>query len=675
MSESIHNRLSIALKCLAAGACLYAGGAQAQVCTVQPAFPDATVTNVMDRDRMMCIQGLSFPTMPLRLDDPFRPPNAWPVSAANPEGNWTDSRGHTVVRTSFGLWHTYDSDQGLAGGAITGVGDFGPFSTPRYTDLDIFALEDRSNVDRATAPEYWWMFRRPEIAKLVQRQLYGNPIPNAWPITWVISAESTGVQVVGGVSYAYRQKTITGTVDVSSYPALRNVPRVIAQCRFPAATGKRYPVVVTYGEGTARFQYTAPHDYGTCSYNAGAVQPDNGNAGALSSYIIGLMNKGDWRKPDDAGSLVAWGWGISRLIDYFATDPDIDEDRVAVEGHSRFGKATLVTAAYDDRVVVAWPSDAGAMGTAVMRRHYGESLEFVATASSEYHWVNGNIMNYAGPLEPGGYIPRKVELLDVDAQHTTALIAPRAIFVTNGTDTPPGFGDAWADPRGTFLSGKLASPVWELLGWKGQVIPEGTVFTSGIDESIGGTPPFNVAFIDGTVGWRRQIEGHTPVPNWPSFALFAARYLNDNRPVIAAGQSFAIDGGLFDTIAKVAASDPDVDDTVGSFQLKGGDGVKLFKIDPATGAISLSKWYRIDWANATQYSLTVMAGDGKRPSFDADVTITIPDKLSMCRKVRYVVDTKRGPQLLTRFESLTVDKAAVPTYLGQGVYLGSCPAS
>jgi hypothetical protein len=650
---------------IAACACLWASSAQAQNCNVQPAFPDATVTSVMDRDRMLCIQGLTFPAMPPRLEDPNRPVNAWPVNAANPEGNWTDARGHTVVRTNFGLWHTYDSDAGLAGGALSGVGDYGPFSSPRYTDLDLFQMESQSaRVNSATD---WWLYRRPEIAALVQKQLYGTPIPDSWPISWSVSAETTGSQVVAGVSYAYRQKTIVGTVDTSSYPELRNRPVITAQCRFPAATGKRYPVVVTFGEGLARFQYTAPHDYGTCSYSPTAVQPDNGNAGALSSYLIGLMNRGDWREPDDPGSLVAWGWGISRLIDYFSTDADIDEDRVAVEGHSRYGKATLVAAAYDDRVVVAWPSDAGAMGTAIMRRHYGESLEFVASASGEYHWVNGNIMKYAGPLQAGGYIPRKVELLDVDAQHTTALLAPRAIFVTNGTDTPPGFGDAWADPRGTFLSGKLASPAWELLGWKGQVVPADTVFTSGQDESIGGTPPFNVAFVEGTVGWRRQIEGHTPVPNWPTFAAFAARYLNDNRPVIAADQSFAIDQGSRNVIATIAASDPDEGDVVDSFQIKGGSGAKIFGIDSATGSLSVAKTHQVDFANASGYSVIVMAGDGKRPSKDVEVKISIPDKLTLCRKVR------EGS--VTKYQAARIPKASAPGYLTQGFTLGACPAS
>lgn len=601
---------------------------------------------------MLCRLGLTFPSLPPRLEDPNRPVNAWPVSAANPEGNWTDPLGHTVVRTNFGLWHTYDSDAGAAGGALSGFGDYGPFSSPRYTDIDLLRMKDGATIDSA---KEWWLQRRPEISRLVQEQFYGKPIDPNLPIHWDVSAETTGVQVVAGVSHAYREKTFTGTVDISSYPALRNTPVVMATCRYPAATGRKYPAVVTYGEGTARFQFTAPYDIGICNYSPGLVQPDNGNTGNLSSYLIGLVTRGQWRKPDDPGALVAWGWGISRLIDKLETDADIDGDKIAVQGHSRYGKATLVTAAYDDRVVVAWPSDAGAMGTAMMRRHWGESLEFVASSSSEYHWVNGNILKYAGPLHPGTHIPRRLELLDVDAHSTTALLAPRAIFVTNGTDTPPGFGDAWADPRGTFLSGKLASPVWELLGWRGQVIPEATVFTSGPDESIGGTPPFNVAFIDGTVGWRRQIEGHVSVPNWPTFATFAARYLNDSRPTIPAWQRFKIGESQENTLGIVAAEDADENDEIGGWQIKGGSGAALFDIDAQTGELSIADATGIDFSKES-YTLTVIAGDGKLPSHDAEVIVKVPDQITVCH----------------RGYSVYVAKRKVPSHVAHGDAIGGC---
>jgi hypothetical protein len=370
-----------------------------------------------------------------------------------------------------------------------------------------------------------------------------------------------------------------------------------------------------------------------------------------------LVTKGQWRKPDDPGALVAWGWGVSRLIDQLERDPDFDGDKIAVQGHSRYGKATLVTAAYDERVVVAWPSDAGAMGTAMARRHWGESLEFVASSSGEYHWVNGNILKYAGQLGEGAHIPRKLELLDVDAHSTTSLLAPRAIFVTNGTDTPPGFGDAWADPRGTFLSGQLASPVWELLGWKGQVIPEGTEFTSGPHESIGGTPPFNVAFIEGTVGWRRQIEGHISTPNWPTFAIFADRYLNDSRPTIPNYQKFRLGEAPLNMVGTVVAEDADEDDVIHGWQIKGGTGAGIFEIDASTGEIRIAKAEHIDFKQEA-YLLTVIAGDGKLPSHEAEVIIKLPGEIQICHKGR----------------SQYVGKNSVPAHLAHGDAIGGgCP--
>jgi hypothetical protein len=235
------------------------------------------------------------------------------------------------------------------------------------------------------------------------------------------------------------------------------------------------------------------------------------------------------------------------------------------------------------------------------------------------------------------------------------LLAPRAIFVTNGTDTPPGFGDAWADPRGTFLSGKLASPVWELLGWSGQVIPADTVFTSGPGESIGGTPPFNVAFIDGTVGWRRQIEGHVSTPNWPTFATFAARYLNDGRPTIAAYQHFKLGEAPANTLGKVIASDTDASDTIGDWQIKGGSGAALFDIDAESGEIKIADAASIDFSKAS-YSLIVMAGDGKLPSHDTEVTIKIPDQINVCHRGR----------------TFYVPKRRVPEHLSHGDAIGGC---
>jgi hypothetical protein len=484
-------------------------------------MPSAATTTTEDREQMLWQLGISQPELPPRAADPNAPPNAHPVDPANPEGNWVDPLGHFVTRAGFGQWITYDDDAGLAGGAASRFGDYGPLSHPRYPDIELLRMKDGTRVHTARA---WWTRRRPEILRDVQDNLYGYiPHRRRWPaIAWSVGQVRTGT--ANGIPF--QERVVTGTIDISGYPQVRNVPRIQGTLRTPLdRAGRPVPVIVVFGGSNSEWQFTGPRGYGVCAFDWAQLQPDSGGAN-LSSYIIGLINKGRWRRPGDWGALAAWSWGISRLIDYFETDPEVDATRIGVQGHSRFGKATLVAAAYDQRVAAAFPSAAGAMGTSWARRAWGETLELVCCADTEYHWVAGNTMRYAGELNPGTYWPRRVWNLPVDVHCVMALVAPRVIMTSGGTDTPPGFGDAWTDPRGMYLAGALASPVWHLLGRPGQVIPAGTVFTSGPGESLGGTPPVDVAFIDGTVGWRRHHEGHTPIPDWPSFMELVARHFD-----------------------------------------------------------------------------------------------------------------------------------------------------
>jgi len=653
--KKFNREILILLTAIALAVVLATVRGHAQSCVGLPSFPTSGITTTQDRDQMMCQQGLTFPSLPVRSgtawpwNDPTAPTNARPSTLSSPEGNWTDAQGHTIVRTAWGNWHTYDADPiyepnpsqhynpgsttwpfpSLNGGALSGVGDYGPESSPRYPDIDLFKMVDGTSV---LSREDWWIKRRPEIFNLVQQEFYGRKWdPSEWPaITWSVGSITTGTQ--NGV--AYRQKTITGTISKATYPALRNTPVITLQCRTPAAkAGQKAPVFIQNGGSASTvFGFTATAGFGGCGYSNTALQPDSGGAN-LSSYIIGLVNKGNWRKPDDPGALVAWAWGISRLIDYFASDPDIDEDKVAVEGHSRYGKATLIAAAYDDRVVAAFPSCGGSMGTSWARRHYGESLSFVSGSTSEYHWLNGKVMNYAGPINPGVNIPGKVQNLDVDVHSVMSLIAPRAVMTNGGSDTPAGNGDAWQDPRGMFLAGKYSGPVWQLLGWAGQVIPPGTVFTSpgspgtgltaGPAESTRGTPPFNVAFIDGTVGWRRHSEGHTDAPDWPTFVTFASRYLNDKRPVITAGQNFTLPSFPSNVLGMAVGTDGDAADTLQHWQVTGGTGAYTFQINEVTGQITIPDRSKLN-GSAHAYTLTLMVGDGKLPSHVRDVTINVP---------------------------------------------------
>jgi hypothetical protein len=211
------------------------------------------------------------------------------------------------------------------------------------------------------------------------------------------------------------------------------------------------------------------------------------------------MNKGQRRKPDDWGALRAWAWGASRAVDYFEMDTLVNAKQVMIEGLSRYGKAALVTMAYDSRFALAFVGSSGAGGAKILRRNFGEQVENL-TSSGEYHWFTGNFLKYAGPI--------KVNDLPVDAHELVALCAPRPVFISSGSFEVEG---GWVDAKGMFLGGAFASPVYELLGKKGLGTYE--------------FPPIETPLIDGEIAFRQHKGGHTTGPNWPTFLKYAEKYI------------------------------------------------------------------------------------------------------------------------------------------------------
>ena len=218
----------------------------------------------------------------------------------------------------------------------------------------------------------------------------------------------------------------------------------------------------------------------------------------LRKGIIGLVNKGQPRKPDDWGTLRAWAWGASRAIDYFETDKDVDEKRIGIEGLSRYGKAAVVAMAFEPRIAIGFIGSSGAGGTKLLHRVFGEQVENLAS-SGEYHWFAGNFIKYAAN-------PLTQEDLPVDAHHLVALCAPRPVFISSGSAQVEG---QWVDAKGMFLGGAMAGPVYELLGKKSM---QTMLF-----------PP-QETLVDGDIAFRQHEGGHTTGPNWPYFIKFAERY-------------------------------------------------------------------------------------------------------------------------------------------------------
>jgi hypothetical protein len=203
------------------------------------------------------------------------------------------------------------------------------------------------------------------------------------------------------------------------------------------------------------------------------------------------MSRGEPRKPDEWGALSAWSWGLSRALDYFESDKSVDAKQVGLEGHSRYGKAALLAAALDQRFAIVFASCSGEGGAKLSRRSYGQTLDNIASS----YWMAENFKKYAGHWNN----------LPVDAHELIAMVAPRPVFITGGTQ------DFWADPHGEFLAAAAAAPVYRLLG--------------KTDMGTTQMPAPDVPLISGELAFRFHAGPHTDSLDWPVFLQFAHRYL------------------------------------------------------------------------------------------------------------------------------------------------------
>jgi hypothetical protein len=372
---------------------------------------------------------------------------------------------------------------------------------PRLPDLLRFA--DGRPV---TTAMLWWRQRRPEIVELFDREVYGR-VPASTPaIRWRVDKEERADE--GGVNVIKRW--LTGVADNRAWPGAR--AEIALRYTLPLGA-RRAPLILSFGFSEG-FRFPGPQrppdpgppyteqllrrGFGYAVLVANSVQADNG--GALGDGVIGISLKGKSRAPEDWGVLRAWAWGASRAFDVLTRDRAIDSHRIGIEGLSRYGKAALVTMAYDRRFAIGFVGSSGAGGAALYRRDFGERIGNLA-AGGEYHWFAGNFLKYAGPLTPHD--------LPIDAHMLIALAAPRPIFIGAGTIET---GDGWIDPKGSFLAAAAASPVWTLLGRRGL---SATEFPKVLTQIIGGG-----------IGFRQHQGGHNNRDNWPFFIEFASAHLS-----------------------------------------------------------------------------------------------------------------------------------------------------
>jgi len=251
--------------------------------------------------------------------------------------------------------------------------------------------------------------------------------------------------------------------------------------------------------------------WGYASINPASIQADNG--AGLTRGIIGLVNKGQSRKPDDWGSLRAWAWGAARGMDYLETDLSVDAKHVGIEGVSRYGKAALVTMAFEQRFAMVLVGSSGEGGAKLHRRNFGEAVENL-TGSGEYHWMAGNFLKYGASDATFG--AKTAADIPVDSHELIALCAPRFTFISYGV---PEKGDAnWLDHQGSYMATVAAGQVFRLLG----------VHDIGdkSDYHVAKMPGVNVGMLDGQLAWRQHDGGHEDQSNMKYFIAWADKMIH-----------------------------------------------------------------------------------------------------------------------------------------------------
>ena len=456
------------------------------------------------------------------------------LRAQTPEPlNWTAQQDHKDMMEQLGITRLRPGPSGNA--SATNAANYDPAKANPFPDLPDPLVT--KNGQKVTTAEQWWKVRRPEIVEDFEREVFGRVPKNVPKVKWTVVTQATD-RVVGTLPVAAKQWV--GQVDNAACPSIKVDIQITLVT--PANAKGPVPVLMMFGGGfggngfprragepapTNRFgafggfgggtnagpsstELLIAAGWGYATINPNSIQADNG--AGLTKGIIGLVNQGQPRKPDDWGSLRAWAWGAARGLDCLETDSTVDAKKVGIEGVSRYGKAALVTLAFEPRFAVALVGSSGEGGAKLHRRNFGEAVESL-TGFGEYHWMAGNFLKYGAAESKFG--SKNAGDLPVDAHELIALCAPRPIFISYGI---PARGDAnWLDQQGSYMATVAAGPVFRLLGAK-DIGEKENYRTAKM-------PPVNTGLLDGELAWRQHDGGHEDRSNMKHFIAWASRLI------------------------------------------------------------------------------------------------------------------------------------------------------
>jgi hypothetical protein len=411
---------------------------------------------------------------------------------------------------------------------VTGFGMNGqPAAAPRAVVAGIPVNYDEALVGAYTLPDplvlasgkpvrdakTWNGKRRPEIVRLFEENQYGRAPGRPAGMSFDVFEQGTP---------ALDAKAIRRQVTVHFFAKDKAGPKMDLLIYLPAGASKPAPLLLNVsfsansstvddpgikpGEvwGRDKKRVPAPKGgigrinplpflsagIGVATVYCGDIDPDF--LGGVPYGVRALYLKPGQTEPaaDEWGSIAAWGWGLSRAMDYLETDKDVDAKRVAIEGVSRLGKTVMWAGAHDTRFAMVIASCSGEGGAALSRRNYGETIAHLVEPTRYPYQFCANYQTFAAHADRS----------PVDAHMLVALMAPRPVLLQTG-DT-----DVWSDPKGEFLAAVAAVPVYRLLG------------KQGLDTDQ--MPVAGEAILH-TIGYQMHAGGHGTIPSdWNLFLKF-----------------------------------------------------------------------------------------------------------------------------------------------------------